>query len=111
MDEQGQDDQLESIYNRSVPIKDVDLKTYRERWAIETVGRRGLGRSMLAARHDDYYYSFEMNAITGMEFEPAYYDVAIQSVNPKATRTFSKWKNIGIYAFPKGISPTWKVDS
>ena len=41
------------IYNSSVPIQDVALKTYRERWTIETGGKRGSGRSVLAARHDD----------------------------------------------------------
>ena len=53
MDEQSQDDQLEPIYNSSVPIQDVAFKTYRERWTIETSGERGLERFMLAARHDD----------------------------------------------------------
>ncbi len=53
MDEQRQDDQLEPIYNSSVPIQDVALKTYRERWTIETGGERGSGRSVLAVRHDD----------------------------------------------------------
>ena len=53
MDEQRQDDQLEPIYNCSVPIQDVALKTSRERCAIETGGGRALGRSVLAARHDD----------------------------------------------------------
>ena len=53
MDEQQQEDQLEPIYNSSVPIQNVALKTYRERWTIENGGRRGLGRSTLAARHDD----------------------------------------------------------
>ena len=47
------DDQLELIYNSSVPIQDVALKTYRERWTIETGGGRGSGRSVLAAWHDD----------------------------------------------------------
>ena len=41
MDEQRQDDQLEPIYNNSVPIQDVDLKTYRERWTTEMGGERG----------------------------------------------------------------------
>ena len=50
-DEQRQDDQLEPIYNSSVPIQDVALKSYRERWTIEKGGGRGLGRSVLAARH------------------------------------------------------------
>ena len=52
MDEQRQDDQLEPIYNSSVPIQDVALKTYRrERWVIEKGGGRGSGRSVLVGRH------------------------------------------------------------
>ena len=47
MDEQRQDNQLEPIYNSSVPIQDVALKT------IETGGGRGSGRSVLAVQHDD----------------------------------------------------------
>ena len=53
MDEQRQDDQLELIYNSSVPLQNIALKTSQERWTIETGGERGSGRSMLAARHDD----------------------------------------------------------
>ena len=53
MDEQRQDDQLESTYCSSVAIQDVVLKTYRERWTIEKNGGRGLGSSMLVVRHDD----------------------------------------------------------
>ena len=54
MDEQRRDNQLESIYNSSVAILDIALKTYRERWMIETGGERGSGdRSVLAAWHDD----------------------------------------------------------
>ena len=53
MDEQRQDNQLEPIYNSSVPIQDIALKTSREQWIIEMGGERGSGRSMLAARHDD----------------------------------------------------------
>ena len=49
MDEQGQDDQLEPIYNSSMLIQDVALKTNRERWTIETGGGRGSGRSVLVA--------------------------------------------------------------
>ena len=45
MDEQRQDHQQEPVYDSSVPIEDVALKTYRERWTTE--------RSVLAARHDD----------------------------------------------------------
>ena len=53
MGKQRQDDQLERIYNSSVPMKDVALKTDQERWLIETGGKRGSGRSALVARHDD----------------------------------------------------------
>ena len=53
MDEQRQDDQLELIYNSSVPIQDVALKTSREQWTIEKGGERGSGISALVARHDD----------------------------------------------------------
>ena len=53
MDKQKQDDQLEPIYNSSVPIQGVVLKTYQERWMIETGGERGSGRSVLAAQDDD----------------------------------------------------------
>ena len=53
MDGQRQDNQQEPIYNNSVLIQDVALKTYRERWMIETGGERGSGRSMLAAWHDN----------------------------------------------------------
>ena len=53
MDEQRLDYQLNPIYNSSVLIQDVDLKTYRERWTIENGGERGSERSMLAAWHDD----------------------------------------------------------
>ena len=53
MDEQMLDNQLEPIYNSSVLIQDVALKTSWERWTVETGGKRGSGRSVLAVRHDD----------------------------------------------------------
>ena len=53
MDEQIQEDQLERIYNSSVPIQDEAFKTYREQLMIETGGVMGSGRSALAVRHDD----------------------------------------------------------
>ena len=53
MDEQRLDDQLETIYNSSVPIQDIALKTSQERWTIEMSGERGSGRFVLAVRHDD----------------------------------------------------------
>ena len=43
----------EPTYYSSEPIQDVALKTYRERWAIDMGGGRGLGRSAQVARHDD----------------------------------------------------------
>ena len=46
-------DQLEAIYNSSVPIQYVTWRTSRERWTIETGGERGSGRSVLGAQHDD----------------------------------------------------------
>ena len=48
MDKQRQDDQLEPIYNSSVPIQDIALKTSWEQWTIETGGERGSRRSVLA---------------------------------------------------------------
>ena len=53
MDEQSLDDNLEPIYNSSVPIQDLAWKTSRERWTIETCGERGSERSVQAVRHDD----------------------------------------------------------
>ena len=55
MDEQRQNDQLEPIYNSSVPIQGVAQKIYRERWTIETGGEKVFGTSVLAARHDDHF--------------------------------------------------------
>ena len=48
MDEERQDDQLEPIHRGSVSIQNIALKTYRERWTIETNGVRGSGRSVVA---------------------------------------------------------------
>ena len=53
MVEQKQDDQLEPPYSSSVWIRDVALKTCQKRWMIGRSGERGLGMSVLAARHDD----------------------------------------------------------
>ena len=49
MDEQRQDGQLEPIYNSNVPIQDVALKTYRERWTLKKGGGSGSARSALVA--------------------------------------------------------------
>ena len=53
MDEQRLDNQVEPLYNCFVPIQDVDWKTCRERWPVETGGEKGSERSILASRHDD----------------------------------------------------------
>ena len=53
MDEQRQNDQLETIYTSSEPIQDVAWRTFQERRTIETGGERGSGKSVLAARRDD----------------------------------------------------------
>ena len=34
-------------------IQDIALKTSREQWTIETGDKRGSGRSVLVAQHDD----------------------------------------------------------
>ena len=51
MDEQRQDDQEKLIYNRSVLLQNIDMKT------IETGGVRGSGRSVQTVQHenDDMY--------------------------------------------------------
>ena len=41
MNEQKQDDQLEPIYNSSVPIWDVALRTCRKQWTTEKGGEKG----------------------------------------------------------------------
>ena len=53
MDEQRQDGQHEPTYSRSVPIRDVFLKTSRKQWAIGTGGERGSWISVLIVQHDD----------------------------------------------------------
>ena len=49
IDKQWSNDQLETIYDSSVPIQEVHWK----QWTIGTGAERGSGRSMLAAQHDD----------------------------------------------------------
>ena len=51
MDKQRQDNQ--PIYNSSVLIQGVALKTYRVRWMIETGRERGSERSVLVVQSDD----------------------------------------------------------
>ena len=71
MDEQKQDDQLKSIYNSSVPIQDVALKTYWKWWTIEMGGERASGRSMLMVRYDDEYQENSINTIHDKFISPA----------------------------------------
>ena len=61
MDEQRQDNQLKPIYNRSVPIRNVALKTYWERWTIETSGGRGPVRSDNDNIDDECYIAIHEN--------------------------------------------------
>ena len=56
MGEQRQDDQLEPIYNSSLSIQHIALKTSRERWTVGTCGERGSEISVLAAQY--YYYHY-----------------------------------------------------
>ena len=53
MDKQRQDVQVEPTYSSSVPIQDIALRIYRKQWTIRRCGKRGLGISVLIARHDD----------------------------------------------------------
>ena len=53
MDEQRQDDQLETTYSSSVPIRDVALKTYQKWRTIEKGGEKRSGISVLMVWHDD----------------------------------------------------------
>ena len=74
MDEQKLDEQLEPTYTCFVPIQDVALKIYRERWTIEKGGRRGSGWSTLVVRHDDDHNSvikvvFRDSTIKSMFFD------------------------------------------
>ena len=41
------------IYNSSILIQDVAWKTYQEQWMIGMSGRRGSGKSVQVAHHDD----------------------------------------------------------
>ena len=78
MDEQRHDNQLEPIYNSSVPIQDVPWKTSREEWTIGMGGERGSGRAVLTAQPDD-----DDLVLTGKKTD---------------------W----CLPFPKGISAKWK---
>ena len=53
MAELKQDDQLEHTYGSCVRIWDEAQKTCQRWWTVGRSGERGLGISMLAARHDD----------------------------------------------------------
>ena len=46
-------DQLEPLYNSSVPIHGVTWKTSWKRWTIETSSEKVLGKPVLAVQHDD----------------------------------------------------------
>ena len=46
------------LYNSFELIQDVAWKTYQEQWSIGMNGRRGSGKSVLVACHDDYIYIY-----------------------------------------------------
>ena len=50
---QGQDNQLESTYSSSVPIRNVALKTCQKQSTIKKGGQKGSWISMLMVRYDD----------------------------------------------------------
>ena len=52
MNEQRQDDQLEPMYNSSVRIQDIALKTYWKQWTIEKGGEKESEISVLMVRDD-----------------------------------------------------------
>ena len=54
MDKQRQDDHLEPKYSSTVQILYVVLKTCQKQWTIEKGGEKGLGISVLMARHDNF---------------------------------------------------------
>ena len=52
-------DQLEPIYNNSLPKQDVAWKTCHERWTIGTSEQRASAKSVQAVQHDyDYIYIY-----------------------------------------------------
>ena len=53
MAEQKQDDQHEQTFSSYMRYRDVALKTCQRRWTIRKNDERGLGISVLVARHDD----------------------------------------------------------
>ena len=53
MNEQRQDDQLESTYSSSVSIWDVAVKTCRKQWTIGRGSERESGISVLIVQQDD----------------------------------------------------------
>ena len=59
-------DQLEPIYNSSVPIQDVAWRTSQEWWMIKMSGKRGSGKSMLTAQHDNDGWFYNMSNLVGL---------------------------------------------
>ena len=106
MAEKKQDDQLEHTYSSYVRIRDVALKICRRRWTIGRSGERGPGISVLAARHDYYYF---------------YYCTPLRAFHTSVSRWYSIWawvttsllKSPGFFSvfWPILIAIVWTVSS
>ena len=122
--------QLDHIYNSSVPIQYLALKNSRERWIIDTCGKRGSGKTMLAARRDDdddddiYIYtnpsarvgydkmSIFKRIFTGLnlEFSSPRLFASSGLKNQSALLLTPSWReNNWIHTFPKVISAMWNA--
>ena len=51
MDEERQEDKLETSYSSSVPRRDIALKTCREQWTIKKGGAKGSRIFLQMVRH------------------------------------------------------------
>ena len=62
-------------------MQDVALKTYRERWTIETGGGGGSERSVLAAWHDDIYIYIYIYIISHWIIHKGWYAIKHSQTN------------------------------
>ena len=108
MARQKQDDQLEHTFSSYVRIRDVALKTSQRRWTIGRSGERGLGISVLAARHDDDDFS-----TVGTILKPFLKALKLVSfccilpLNLDKQRTTLIYKNIILYFYSSMVIFVW----